>query len=110
MEKAPGGKDPFDEAAIATGIVQGRFPEEDQALMAHIEKAGAAIFRTLSEEEQRGIKHPTNRKAPTYVAAFLYKHSKIPLSPFAAITAAQRFVSPTTRRGRARGQNKSWKA
>lgn len=71
--------------------------ENRVALIAHMRQKGILIFPTLTEEERRSIKHP-NKQDATEVGAFLYKHSKLPLSPFAAAIAAQRILYPSTRK------------
>lgn len=71
--------------------------ENRVALIAHMRQKGMLIFPTLTEEERRSIKHP-NKHDATAVGAFLYKHSKLPLSPFAAAIAAQRILYRSTRK------------
>ncbi|MBP9816471.1 MAG: hypothetical protein KBD05_00335 [Candidatus Pacebacteria bacterium] len=97
-EKVPTPGNAINDAEVASMIARGEeLGENRNTLTAHMRQKGMLIFPTLTEEERRSIKHP-NKHDATAVGAFLYKHSKLPLSPFAAAIAAQRILYPSTRK------------
>lgn len=106
-EEVPVPRDAINDADVASMIARGEeLGENKSALIAHMRQKGILIFPTLTEEERRSIKHP-NKHDATAVGAFLYKHSKLPLSPFAAAIAAQRILYPTTRKYSAKPENQT---